>query len=272
MTRLLPRGMYVLPGVLAVLIASQPAPLAAQTMAQTMVQRAGTKTITLRDVLAEPTYGGYDISPTGTQVLFLKTTRDPKDWAATSHVWMRDLAANRTFQLTNSPKGESGARFLPDGRVAFTSTRDTKTNWYAISPSGGEAMKLVEDDSLPANGSFSANANHFIFTKATDRPDKKEWEDRVTKKDDGYYAEKKLTYNHVWLSDLQGNRKRQITTGSVDNTSVDLSRDAKWIAFASNRSGRSILDANSSTNSDLFVVSADGGEPRQITTNKGPDN
>ncbi|HYW32098.1 MAG TPA: DPP IV N-terminal domain-containing protein, partial [Gemmatimonas sp.] len=263
MTRFLPRAKHALLGAFAAIV-SQSAPLDAQ--------RAGTKNITLRDVLTEPTYSGYNISPSGSQLLFLKTTRDPKDWAATSHVWIHDLPSGRTFQLTNSLKGESGARFLPDGRVVFTSTRDTRPNWYAISPSGGEAVKLVDDDSLPTNGSFSANAKHFIFTKATDRQDKKEWEDRVKKKDDGYYAEKKLTYSHIWLSDLAGNTKRQITTGLVDNTSAELSPDARWIAFASNRSGRTILDANSSNNSDLFVVSADGGEPRQITTNKGPDN
>ncbi|MES2521703.1 MAG: S9 family peptidase [Gemmatimonadota bacterium] len=268
MTRPLPRAPRAVPGVLAVLLALSPALLHTPLQAQ----QAGTKIITLRDVLAEPTYGGYSISPTGTQMLFVKTTRDPKDFAATSHIWIHDFASSRTFQLTNSPKGESGARFLPDGRVAFSSTRDARPNWYAISPSGGEAVKLVDDDSLPANGSFSANANHFIFTKATDRADKKEWEGRVKNKDDGYYAEKKLTYSHIWLSDLQGNKKKQITTGTVDNTGAELSHDAKWIAFSSNRTGTTVLDANSSNNSDLFIVPADGGEPRQLTTNKGPDN
>lgn len=264
MTSIRTRGLTPFAGIVVVALLLQPELLNAQ--------RAGARNITLRDVLAEPTYGGYSISPTGQQVLFLKTTRDPKDWAATSHVWIRDLATNREFQLTNSPKGEAGARFLPDGRVVFSSTRDTKPNWYAISPSGGEAVKLVDDDSMPTNGSFSANASHFIYTKATDRPDKKEWEDRVKKKDDGYYAEKKLTYTHIWLQDLQGRSKKQLTTGSTDNTNAELSPDAKWIAFSSNRTNKSILDANTSNNSDLYIVAADGGEPRKLTTNPGPDN
>ena len=264
MTQSRMRARTPLPGLLAALLALS-APVAS-------AQRDGTRNFTLRDVLAEPTYGGYNISPKGDQVLFLRTTRDPKDWAATSHVWIHDLGTRRTFQLTNSPKGESSARFLPDGRVAFTSTRDARPAWYAISPTGGEAVKLVDDDSLPTSGSFSASANHFIYTKATDRADRKEWEDRVKKKDDGYYVEKKLTYTHIWLHDLQGKSRKQVTTGTVDNGGADLSRDARWIAFSSNRTGTTALDANYSNNSDLFVVSADGGEPRQLTTNKGPDN
>ncbi len=235
-------------------------------------QRDGARNVTMRDVLAEPTYGGYQISPTGERVLFLKTTRDPKDWAATSHVWIHDLSTSRTFQLTNSPKGEASARFLPDGRVAFTSARDTKPAWFAISPDGGEALKLVDDDSIPASGSFSASASYFIYTKASDRPDKKEWDERVKKKDDAYYAEKKNSYTHIWLHDMQGKSRKQITTGTLDNQSAELSRDAKWIVFASNRTNTTILDANASNNSDIFVVSADGGEPRQLTTNRGPDN
>lgn len=253
-----------LPAFVAILLVLQPTPVAAQ--------RDGVRNITLRDVLAEPTYGGYNISPTGQQVLFIKTTRDPKDWAATGHIWIHDLATNRSYQLTNSVKGEAGARFLPDGRVAFTSTRDTTPAWYAISPNGGEAVKLVDDDSLPTNGSFSASGNQFIYTKATDRTDKKEWADRVKKKDDGYYAEKKLTYTHIWLQDLQGKSRKQVTTGLVDNQNAELSPDAKWIAFSSNRTNTTILDANSSNNSDVYIVSTDGGEPRQLTTNTGPDN
>lgn len=234
--------------------------------------QAAARTITMRDVLAEPTYGNYTMSPDGKQVLFTKTTRDPKDWASTSHIWIHDIASSRSFQLTNSAKGEGGARFLPDGRVAFSSSRDGKPTWYAISPSGGEAVRLVEDDSLPTNGAFSDDGQQFIFSRATERADKKEWEDRVKKKDDGYYFEKKLTWTHVWLYDLATKSKKQLTDGATDNQSARLSPDGRTIAFASNRSNTTVRDANWSNNSDLFVIPASGGAARPITSNKGPDN
>lgn len=230
------------------------------------------KNITLRDVLAQPTYGGYRLSPDGRTVLFTRTDREPKEWAATTHIWLHDIGSGQSFQLTNSQKGEANARFLPDGRVAFTSNRDGKNAWYVISPKGGEATRLVEGDTLPTGGSFSDDGRHLVFTQETERSDKKEWEDKVKAKDDGYYAEKKLKWTHIWTYDLASKTRKQLTSGSTDNLGPVYSPDAKWVAFSSNRTGTTMLDANSSNNSDIFIVSVDGGEPRQLTTNAGPDN
>lgn len=229
------------------------------------------KVITLRDMLARPTYGGYQISPDGRMVLFTRTDRDPKDWSPTAHLWLHELDGGRTWQLTNSARGESNPRFLPDGRVAFTSNRDSKTAWYVIAPQGGEATKLVEGDSIPSGGSFSADGRRLLYTETTERPDKKEWDEKVKRKDDGYYAEKKLTYTHVWMYDLETKTKKQLTSGNFDHNGPAFSPDARWVAFASNRSNLTVRDANWSNNSDLYVVSTDGGEPRQLTTNAGPD-
>ncbi|MBC7895944.1 MAG: S9 family peptidase [Cytophagaceae bacterium] len=230
------------------------------------------KNINLRDMLARPTYGGYRLSPDGQMVLFTRTDREPKEWAATSHIWLHDLSSSKSYQLTNSTRGETNPRFLPDGRVAFTSNRDGKNAWYVISPRGGEAVKLVEGDSLPASGNFSIDGRKLVFTQETDRADKKEWEDRVKKKDDGYYAEKKLTWTHIWTYDLESKARKQITTGTTDNQGPAYSPDAKWIAFSSNRTGTGIRDANWSNNSDIYLVAAEGGEARPLTTNVGPDN
>jgi dipeptidyl aminopeptidase/acylaminoacyl peptidase len=205
--------------------------------------------------------------------LFTRTDRDPKDYTPTAHIWLHDFSSERSFQLTNSPRGESNPRFLPDGRVAFTSNRDNRNAWYVISPSGGEAVKLVEGtDSIPTGGSFSRDGKRLVYSEQTTRPDKKEWDERVRRKDDGYYAEQKLTYTHIWTFDLATKAKKQITTGTTDNSGPTFSPDASWIAFTSNRTGKTARDANSSNNTDIFVVSSAGGEPRQLTTNQGPDN
>ncbi|HET9424508.1 MAG TPA: S9 family peptidase [Gemmatimonadaceae bacterium] len=236
-------------------------------------QAPAKKNITLRETIGRPTYGGYQLSPDGKLALFTRTERDPKDYTPTSHIWLHDFGTGRSFQLTSSARGESNPRFLPDGRVAFTSNRDTRNAWYVISPNGGEAVKLVDGgDSLPTGGSFSKDGKRLTFTEQTQRADRKEWEERVKRKDDGYYAEQKLTYTHIWVYDLETKKKRQLTTGTTDNMGPAFSPDASMIAFSSNRSGKTVRDANHSNNSDLFLVPTAGGEPRQITTNPGPDN
>lgn len=245
---------------------------AATASAQSVTQAAAKKNLSLKETIGRPTYGGYQLSPDGKLALFARTERDPKDYATTAHIWLHDFASGRSFQLTNSQRGENNARFLPDGRVAFTSNRDNRTGWYVISPNGGEAVKLVEGvDSLPINGQFSKDARKLVYTEATQRADKKDWDDRVKRKDDGYYYEQKLTYTHIWVFDLTTKTKKQITTGQTDNQGPVFSPDGNSIVFVSNRTGRGARDANTSNNTDLFIVPSTGGDAKQLTTNEGPD-
>src|SRR6476620_9704823 len=114
---------------------------------------------------------------------------------------------------------------------------------------GGEAVKLVEGgDSIPTGGQFSKDGKRLTYSEQTQRLDKKDWDDRVKRKDDGYYAEQKLTYTHVWTYDLDSKKKKQITTVTTDNAGAVFSPDAQWIAFTSNRTNTTARDANASNN------------------------
>ena len=244
----------------------------ALTASASAQQPAQKKPITLKDMLTQATYGGYQLSPDGKKVLFMRTERDTSDWSTVGHIWLHDLAAGSSMQLTSSPKGEGSPRWLDDGRITFSSNRDGKNGWYVISPAGGEAVRLFQDEKAPANGTLSPDMKHVIFAEQPDRADKKEWEDKVKKKDDGYYAEKRLQFTQVFNYDAAAKKKRQLTSGQHDHQSPSISPDGKWIAYTSNRSGTTVRDANWSDNSDIFIIPADSGAARQLTNNPGPDN
>ena len=234
-------------------------------------QPAQKKTITLKDALSQSTFGGYQLSPDGQKVLFTKSDRDTKDWSTVSHIWIYDIASGKSAQLTNSQRGEGNPRWLDDGRVTFSSNRDGKNGWYVISPSGGEATRLFDDENAPANGTLTPDMKHVVFAEQSERPDKKEWDEKVKKKDDGYYFEKRNQFTHVFVYDATAKKKKQLTSGSCDHTGPSVSPDGKWIAYSSNRTCLTVRDANWSDNSDLFIVPADSGAARQLTTNRGPD-
>ena len=240
------------------------APLSAQTAVDM-------RPITMRTTLEMASYGGYRLSPDGRRVLFTRSVRDTTDWSTTSHIWLHELDTDRTWQLTNSEKGESNPRWLPDGRVVFASERGEETELWVITPGAGEAVRLVEDDEAPSNGEFSPDLTRIAYAERSDRPDKKEWDERVKKKDDGYFAEKRNTFTHVWVYDIAAQKKKQLTSGEHDHNGVAWSPDGRWIAYASNRTGRTILDAGHSNNTDIFIVPADSGAERQLTTGEGPD-
>lgn len=240
-------------------------------LAATARAQAPKKPITVRETLLTPFFAGHQLAPDGSRVLYTKAVRDEKkDWEEVGHVWLYDVATRRSLQLTNSPKGERAARWLADGRVVFTSNRDGKDALWVISPAGGEAAKLAEADSVPV-GTVSPDGTRLLYTEATERPDRKEWDTRVKKKDDGYVAEQKLTYTHVWVYDLATAKKTRLTSGDFDHTNPAWSPDGKWVAYVSNRSNTTGRDPNFSNNSDIWLVPADSGAARQLTSEPGPD-
>jgi len=231
---------------------------------------AARRPITVRETLLAPSFGGYALSPDARQVLFTRTDRAEKDWAATTHIHLHDLASGRTVQLTNSLKGESNPRWLPDGRILFTSNRDTKNALWVISPNGGEATRFIEDVDAPS-GALSPDFARVAYTEATDRPDEKEWEERTKRRDDGYFFEHKLTYTHVWVYDVATKKKTRLTVEDFDHSGPTWSPDGRWIAFTTSRSNATVRDPNHTNNSDIYIVPSDSGAIRRLTSDPGPD-
>jgi dipeptidyl aminopeptidase/acylaminoacyl peptidase len=83
-------------------------------------------------------------------------------------------------------------------------------------------------------------------------------------------------YSHIFIFNIQTKTMKQITSGPYDDGgpvyssfsgTPQWSPDGKWILFASDRSN----DPDKNRNMDIFVLSAEGGEPRKLTTNPGID-
>jgi dipeptidyl aminopeptidase/acylaminoacyl peptidase len=250
--------------------------LAAPALAQEDVSESGKKRMTMRESLLMPSWGSYRLSPDHSKLVFTKREMDPEEWESVTHLWVYDLETGDSFQLTNSPRGESNPRWLPDGRVMFTSRRgdgeDVENRLWVISLQGGEAKAFFDDEDAPSNGDFTEDFERVAFTKESDRPDKEEWEEREKKRDDAYYAEKKLTYTHIWVYDSETGEDHQLTEGEYDHQGPQWSPDGEWIAFTSNRTQTRMGDPDRSDNSDILIIPAGGGEPRNLTSfNTGPD-
>lgn len=59
----------------------------------------------------------------------------------------------------------------------------------------------------------------------------------------------------IWITDLNGNNLKRITSTPAIESEPQFSPDGNWIAFSSNRSG----------NTAAYVVSKDGGTPKRLT-------
>ncbi len=234
-------------------------------------QETGKKKITMIEELMMPDWGGYELSYDGSLVAFTKTSLDTSDFESTSHVWLYETGGGDTRQLTYSEKGESNPRWLPDGRLLFNSERDGDEKVYVISPYGGEGAQFFDDDEAPLNGVFSPDHGRIAYTERSERADKDEWEKKVELKDDGYYWEHNEQFTHIWVYDIESKEKKKITSGDYNHSGPIWSPDGTRIAFSSNRTGTRTYLPGHSDNSEIWIVSSDSGDIRQLTNNPGPD-
>ena len=65
----------------------------------------------------------------------------------------------------------------------------------------------------------------------------------------------------LWTSDLDGSNLRRLTADVGPESSPAFSPDGKWIAFSAQYEG----------NTDVYVVSSEGGVPRRLTWHPGAD-
>jgi dipeptidyl aminopeptidase/acylaminoacyl peptidase len=234
-------------------------------------QGEGRIPITIRESLFLPSLGNFELSPNGARLVFTRTVRDSATFETTSHIHLMEVASGAERQLTFSAKGETNPRWLPDGRILFSSDRDGRVRLWVIHPDGGEATRFLADDEAP-NGVLSPDFRRIAFVEESKRADQEEWDQRVKDRDDGYYWEHKLTWSHIWVYDIESGTRKQITDGEFDHAGPTWSPDGRWIAFTSNRTGTRMGDPDRSDNTDILVVPADSGAVRLLTTNPGPDS
>jgi dipeptidyl aminopeptidase/acylaminoacyl peptidase len=117
----------------------------------------------LDSFLALPRVSGLALSPDGSRLVTSVSTVAPDGTKFQSALWELDPAGSAApRRLTRSAKGETGAAFLPDGSVVFTSARpdpdakkgddrdDRAALW--LLPAGGGEARLLADPPAGVNG------------------------------------------------------------------------------------------------------------------------
>ncbi len=122
---------------------------AATTAAAFSQDRPG---LSIVDLLEIPALSQAQLSPDGSQLLYVLAEADWKENKRISHIWRQSVGGGEAVQLTRGEKGESGPRWSPDGRfIAFTARRcdDEHNQIYLLPALGGEAERLTEHATAP---------------------------------------------------------------------------------------------------------------------------
>jgi dipeptidyl aminopeptidase/acylaminoacyl peptidase len=249
--------------------------------------------ITFTDLISMHRVAEPQVSPDGKWVAYTVATPDMEANRNASNIWVVATAGGAEIQLTRSGH-DSSPVWSPDGKsIAFLSSRSGDSQVYLLSTDGGEAHPLTKLSTGADMVKWSPDGKTIAFTSSV-YPDCKD-DDCNSKRD----AEKEkskvkahvaehLLYRH-WTHWNDGKRShlfvvsadgsgapRDLTAGADYDIPPDersgpgdfnFSPDGKEICFTAVTDKIEAI----STNADLFIVSAAGGEAKRITTQPGFD-
>jgi dipeptidyl aminopeptidase/acylaminoacyl peptidase len=175
------------------------------------------------------------ISPDGKWVVYQVTTTDSEKNTTTSTLWLAPVAGGQPRQLTTTDKHDRHPRFSPDSRkVLFESDRGgEETQLWVIDITGGEARPLTNISTGAQGGIWSPDGKQIAFISAV-------------------YPEHS---NKPFVESDAANKKRkeEAEKNPVKARVFDRLFYRHWDSWVEGK------------RQHLFVMPADGGEPRDVT-------
>jgi len=252
-----------------------------------------TRALTVDDMWAMGRVADPHISPDGKWIAYTVTYYSMEENKGNSDIYLISSDGKEQRRLTTSPKGDYSPRWAPDGqRIAFISTRSGVPQIYLININGGEATRATDIPTGVGSFAWSPDGKYFAISTSmypdAKNPDEsaKIEEEKAKSKATGKIIDELLyrhwnqwrngKYDHVVVVPVSGGEAIDITPGKYDTPPISLgsrhdfvwSPDSKQICFVRNTDPIVAI----STNNDLWLTGAQGGEIQQITTNKANDN
>ena len=251
--------------------------------------------MTIQDLLTAIRVTDPQLSPDGRLVAFVRTTTDLSSGKRNADIWIVPADGSAAPKaLVTGDKSETTPRWTPDGRhVLFISTRDGEPQVFIADADGGNVHKLtkiaagVQEPLVVAPDGQSMAFVSDVYAGCGDEACNKARAEELEKNPVKARVLTHLLYrhwvewrngirHHVFVTDLKGGDPRDVTAGDFDSPpvmqedkAVAFTPDGRDIAFVSNREG---ADAEAwTTNHDIWIVPAAGGEAKKLTSNPASD-
>ncbi len=213
------------------------------------------------------------LSPDGTLVAYSSNA------GGSVNIWVVDAQGGEPLRLTNGPGEVSKPAWFPDGRsVAFVQNLGGKKSVWKVPRLGGSPVSLLEDADMPAIARDGRSLAFVrvgalgprVWTASLDRPAGPR---RLTGDADGLWGHMDPAwspdgaticysdYRHLWLTEVESGRSRQLTTGDVTDREPVWSASGGFVYFSSHRDGSDVV----------YRVSVPAGTVARYSAGPGPE-
>ena len=255
---------------------------------------AAGRPMTVDDLLAVKAVSDPQVSPDGTRVVYVVAERDPATDRTNSDLWMVPLRGGEPRRLTTAPGKDEHPRWSPDGsQLAFVSDRGGSPQVWLLPLDGGEARPLTRLPIGVAGPIWSPKGDRIAFAAevypntSPDETAKRDKEKAEPSKSQARVYDHLMVRHwdrwddgkrsHLFLADAKTGAAIDLTPRLEVNTppapfggsnDYAFSPDGKELAFTA----EPLQDLAWSTNTDIWTVPIEGGEPRNLTAaNPGAD-
>lgn len=182
-----------------------------------------------------------------------------------NQIWMCNADGTGHLQLTKGDKNNVNPKWSPNNQqIAFTSSRDGKSNLYIMSVAGGEAEKITDAKGGVGEFDWADDGQKIAFLSMDVATDKEEKDKKG--KSDWYYMDSNPKQNRlmvVWIHHKDSTGKylqKLITKENVSINSFDWNSSSKMIAYSYGKTTK----ANDMSNCDLSIVDINTDEVKSI--------
>ncbi len=167
-------------------------------------------------------------------------------------------------RVTDEKDGVNLFRWSPDGKhLAYSGGKPERRQIWLMPPRGGEALQLTKHETPIVWWDWSPDSERIYFT-SPERVD----EDDLKRKEKGFDVQivnQPQPPEHLWMIDVETKEEKRLTSGEEYTvSSVETSKDGRWIAFRGNSADRYAgwMD------SELYLLDLTSGKVTQLTDNK----
>lgn len=237
--------------------------------------------------LAEP-----QISPDGKMVAFTVQTPDIDRNTRPRQIWVMPVDGGFPQQITRDGNNDR-ARWMPDSQeLVFISTRSGSAQVWRMKADGTNPRQLTNLATEAGGVLVSPDGKRIVFTSTVYPECADEACNKIKLEAENASKVKARVYtsllyrhwtewqgsrrSHLFSMEIDGGPAKDLTPGSRDVPPFSLggpddyaiSPDSKEVCFVMNGDD----NLATSTNSDLYAVSIEGGEMKKLTLNTGADN